>query len=242
MGDVNCAVRTMGDVNCAVRNMGDVNCAVRTMGDVNCDCGRTMSAVNCDLEDYGMEKMVSIRYLGKIISLILEELTKKGLLFRSRSKQFNSKRGDFTRDMVSLVESEKKKDFSLTQVVLKRIQENKNTTIEDCRIVQYVTRIVLERAAHLAAAGLATLINRIGQPEETVVVAIGGLSLDIYHPYFKQVLEAKTWKLVKPGLKFKIVSSCVGREMGAAFIAAAFEHQVVTKHKKNANSKRKKKE
>ncbi|XP_070183628.1 uncharacterized protein [Littorina saxatilis] len=28
--------------------MGDVNCAVRTMGDVNCDCGRTMSAVNCE--------------------------------------------------------------------------------------------------------------------------------------------------------------------------------------------------
>ena len=73
-----------------------------------------------------------------------------------------------------------------------------NYTSEDCKIVKYICTLVSARAAFLASAGLATLINRAQKPEMTI--AVDG-SLYRFHPRFHNLMTLKIQELVKPGLK-----------------------------------------
>ena len=60
---------------------------------------------------------------------------------------------------------------------------------------------VSSRAAHLCAAGIATLLNRIGKP--FVTVGVDG-SVYRFHPTFKQILDQKTAQLVEPNLEVRL--------------------------------------
>ncbi|KAK7105152.1 hypothetical protein V1264_016567 [Littorina saxatilis] len=192
--------------------------AQESLDDFQTDFDKDLDKYSIDPGNRIMEKMVSIMYQGEVVRLILVTLAKQGLLFQSTLNQSSSifTRGGLKSDHVSLLESDT--SYYFTKHVLTELQV-KHYTNEDCRIVQQVTRIVSERSAKMAATGLATLINFLDQP--AVTVAIDG-QLNNYHPYFQRVMETQTSKLVKPGLKFKIVSSHDGSEMGAALIAAAF--------------------
>lgn len=59
---------------------------------------------------------------------------------------------------------------------------------EDCFQIQFICRCVSRRAANLAAAQLATIINRIG--ERTVTIATDGELINNY-PNFKWYLNKK---------------------------------------------------
>ncbi|CAF4449780.1 unnamed protein product, partial [Rotaria sp. Silwood2] len=72
-------------------------------------------------------------------------------------------------EFVSTVEADEGIQFSNTHLVLENIGIQ-NATYDDCAIVQYVCRQVSKRAARLAAAGLAVLVNRIGKPHVTIGV------------------------------------------------------------------------
>ena len=82
-----------------------------------------------------------------------------------------------------------------------------NYTSEDCKIVKYICTLVSARAAFLASAGLATLINRAQKPEMTI--AVDG-SLYRFHPRFHNLMTLKIQELLKPGLKVIIKVSFTG--------------------------------
>ncbi len=73
-----------------------------------------------------------------------------------------------------------------------------NLTAADCANVAFVCEKVSTRAAHLCAAGIATLINRIRKP--FVTVGVDG-SVYRFHPTFKDLLERKIAQLISPQLK-----------------------------------------
>jgi len=87
--------------------------------------------------------------------------------------------------------------FRNTKQVLDEIGVT-NYTSEDCKIVKYICTLVSARAAFLASAGLATLINKIGKPDMTI--AVDG-SLYRFHPRFHNLMVLKIQELVKPGQK-----------------------------------------
>ncbi|KAK7105473.1 hypothetical protein V1264_016844 [Littorina saxatilis] len=87
----------------------------------------------------------------------------------------------------------------------------------DCKLVKSVCRIVLHRAAYLAAAALAALIQHVQQHD--VTIAIDG-SLWRYHHRFKQQMEARTRELVEPKYKVKFLSLLDGSGIGAALTTA----------------------
>jgi hexokinase len=68
-------------------------------------------------------------------------------------------------------------------------------TYDDCVIVQYVCKLVSRRAAQLAAAGLAVLLNHMNLPN--VTIAVDG-SLYRFHPKFKKNMEKAMQMLVYP--------------------------------------------
>lgn len=84
-----------------------------------------------------------------------------------------------------------------------------HATDQDCSNVRYVCECVSRRAAHLVSAGVATLINKMGQ--KNVTVGIDG-SVYRFHPHFHDLMTEKIAQLVTPGIK---VSSAKGKACAA---------------------------
>jgi len=164
-----------------------------------------------------MEKMISGMYMGEIVRLVLERLAKDSLLFRGVDADCALfERGKFYTKYVSEIESDTDEFFRNTKQVLDELQVE-NYTSEDCKIVKYVCTLISARAAFLAAAGLATLINRLNKQDMTI--AVDG-SLYRFHPRFHNLMCLKIKELVRPGLKFKLSLSHDGSGKGAALTAA----------------------
>jgi len=68
----------------------------------------------------------------------------------------------------------------------------RNVSDQDCENVRYVCSVVSRRAAHLVSAGIATLLNKMG--ENNVTVGIDG-SVYRFHPHFHDLMTAKVNEL-----------------------------------------------
>jgi hexokinase len=73
-----------------------------------------------------------------------------------------------------------------------------HATDQDCINVRFICECVSKRAAHLVSAGVATLMNKMGQ--DNVTVGIDG-SVYRFHPHFHDLMMEKIAQLVKPGIK-----------------------------------------
>ncbi|XP_070201391.1 hexokinase type 2-like [Littorina saxatilis] len=172
-----------------------------------------------ELDDYSanpgsqsLEKMVSWMYIGEIVRLVLKRL------FPSVSRDCDLfKQYSFCSEYVMIIERDTEDSFDKTANLLLGLGIE-DCTDEDLKVVRDVCRLVYERSASLAAAGLAALINHVNQPEVTIVV--DGILCRSY-PHFLDLMHSKTLQLVKPGLTFSLVSPSCDRSIGAARIAAA---------------------
>lgn len=73
------------------------------------------------------------------------------------------------------------------------------------------------RAAHLTAAGISCLLNRLQKPY--VTVGIDG-SLFRFHPRFARILDQKIDQLLPKNLEYQLMLSEDGSGRGAALVAA----------------------
>ncbi|XP_070201528.1 hexokinase type 2-like [Littorina saxatilis] len=167
-----------------------------------------------------LEKMVSWTYLGKVVTLALEDLRKDELILHDVHSWCDlSKPPRLTADHVAEIDGDTSEDCNKTARILRGIGFI-NPTEEDLRTVKYICRLVADRAASLAAASLATLINRLHRPD--IVVAVEG-ELCKKMPRFYEVMYNKTHELVRPEFKdkFSVVSSFSGGRIGTARMALA---------------------
>ncbi|CAF0735820.1 unnamed protein product [Adineta steineri] len=169
------------------------------------------------------EKMISGMYMGEIVRLIILDLLQQELLFLGHRDTYGDyktplyNRGGFYTKFVSTVETDEGIKFSNTRRVLEDIGIH-NPTYDDCAIVQHICRQVSKRAARLAGAGLAVLVNRIGKSD--VTVGVDG-SLYRYHPRFKRNMERCMETLVNKDVKFALETIPDASGIGAAVTAAA---------------------
>ncbi|CAF0969806.1 unnamed protein product [Rotaria magnacalcarata] len=190
---------------------------VRTRFDEEVD----LSSVNPGKQIF--EKMISGMYMGEIVRLIILDLMQQDLLFIGQCDNYGDYRiplfirGGFYTKFVSTVETDEGIAFSNTRRVLQDMGI-RNPTYDDCAIVQHICKNVSKRAARLAGAGLAVLINRINKPQ--ITVGVDG-SLYRYHPRFKRNMEKCIKNLVNKNIKFEISLSDDGSGIGAALTVAA---------------------
>ena len=92
--------------------------------------------------------------------------------------------------------SDKKGEFNGCRQVLEELGQE-DPSDEDCANVRFVCEAVSRRAAHIAAAGVATLLNKMG--ESHVTVAVDG-SVYRFHPHFHDLMVDKIRQLINPGL------------------------------------------
>jgi len=164
------------------------------------------------------EKMISGMYMGEIAGLVLRKLTRKGLLFRGIGADEIFKRGAFKTKYISEVEGDKAGDWTnCRQILLEELGVPEPVSEQDCLIVRHVCEVVSRRAAQLVSAGIACLLNRIGEKKATV--AVDG-SVYRFHPCFHNLMVANIQKLIKPDMKFDLMLSEDGSGRGAALVAA----------------------
>ncbi|KAM3720663.1 Hexokinase-2 [Dirofilaria immitis] len=165
------------------------------------------------------EKMISGMYMGELVRVILAHLAHKNLLFNGDYEAI-SKPHSFPTKFVSEVEREimedEEQNFSKTMQILEEIG-TEQVSVADCINVAYVCSLVSTRAAHLCAAGIATLLNRMQKP--FVTVGVDG-SVYRFHPTFPRLLDEKIEQLVDKKLKYQLMLSEDGSGRGAALVAA----------------------
>ena len=92
-----------------------------------------------------------------------------------------------------------------------------NPTEEDRRTIREVCTAVSIRAARLAAAGVVSLVRKIGKVKKCTVAVDG--SLYKCHPHFKFIMKASMEEM-EPGNGITMKESQDGSGKGAAMVAA----------------------
>lgn len=158
-------------------------------------------------------------YMGEVTRLVLAQLTREGLLFDGMGPEVLFEPGQFFTKYVSEIErcvgldtliycydlqinlvffyfSDKKGEYTCCRQVLEELGYE-DASDEDCANVRYICEAVSRRAAHIAAAAVACLLNKMGQKH--VTVAVDG-SLYRFHPHFHDLMVEKIRQLINPGL------------------------------------------
>jgi len=162
------------------------------------------------------EKMISGMYMGEVARLVLAHLTREGLLFDGMGPEMLFEPGQFFTKYISEIESDKRGEYTCCRQVLEELGQE-DPTDEDCANVRFVCEVISRRAAHISAAGVATLLNKMGK--EHVTVAVDG-SVYRFHPHFHDLMVDKINELINPGLSFDLMLSEDGSGRGAALVAA----------------------
>ncbi|XP_055706161.1 hexokinase type 2 isoform X2 [Phlebotomus papatasi] len=162
------------------------------------------------------EKMISGMYLGELARLVIQKFTKSGHLFKGKGSDLLFQRWKFFTKYVSEIESDSPGVFTNCREVLEELGLGHATDV-DCANVRYICECVSRRAAHLVSAGIAALINKMGEP--IVTVGVDG-SVYRYHPKFHNLMMEKMKQYVTPGISFDLMLSEDGSGRGAALVAA----------------------
>ncbi|KAH7636571.1 hexokinase-2-like protein 2 [Dermatophagoides farinae] len=167
------------------------------------------------------EKMISGMYMGELVRSIAADLCRRGLLFGGKGSTQLFTPHLFKSAYVSAIEGDPDGDFTN---VIKACEEMNlsHATKEDYEGIKMICHRISLRAAHLASAAIATLLNRLNRPHTTV--GIDG-SVFKYHPNFKTVMNEKILELVNPGVEFELMLSEDGSGRGAALVAAVAVRQ-----------------
>lgn len=105
--------------------------------------------------------------MGELVRLVIHRMTTQGLLFNGIDSESLRTRGQFLTKFVSEIESDKPETFTNCLRVMHDLDLH-NVTTQDCINVRYICECISSRAAHLVAAGIAALIQKIDEPNVTV--------------------------------------------------------------------------
>ncbi|PIO74564.1 Hexokinase [Teladorsagia circumcincta] len=165
------------------------------------------------------EKMISGMYMGELVRVVLASLAREGLLFNGDAEAI-SRHGCFPTKFVSEIENDllegEDATFQKTFQILEDIGIERVSNA-DCANVAYTCSLVSTRAAHLTAAAIATLLNRMKLPY--VTVGVDG-SVYRFHPTFPRLLDEKIDQLIEGDLEYQLMLSEDGSGRGAALVAA----------------------
>ena len=178
---------------------------------------------NCQL----FEKMVSGKYLGEIVRVVLCDLTENAGLFDGNGTEKLFSAGSFLTAYVSEIESTWMKNDGSYHTVKNVLNALDLTpTDAECEIVMEVCHLVSMRAAYLCAASVASVSKKIKEnslhkSEMKITVGVDG-TMYKKHPKFSKHVTAKVNEICKDyDFSVDFVLSHDGSGKGAAVIAAA---------------------
>ena len=167
------------------------------------------------------EKMSAGLYLGPLVrEIILDALQANTLLQGVITPQLKEPNSFDISYIFDIVTQSKDHHFS-TKEVLNRLGY-RHISQKDLLNVRYICEMVCKRSAHLIAATLACLVDRVGDPY--LVVAIDGILVRSF-PQYQAYINEKLKTLVMPEHKFDLIVPEVNAGCGAALVALYAAHQ-----------------
>lgn len=123
-------------------------------------------------------------YMGELVRLAILRFTKEGLLFNGTVSEQLRKSGEFLTKYLSKIELDDVGNYKHCLSVLHKLGQY-NATYKDCAIVRYICECVSTRSAHLVAAGITTLLNKMNDKSVTVRTSV-----------FFQILSLRNSKII----------------------------------------------
>lgn len=238
-------------INCEWGAMGD-NPARRELDKYRNEFDYMLDEQSVNIKSQTYEKMVSGMYLGELLRMAIVKLYDKGLLFaamqdnnrnkgsmssiKNLQQEPSPKGSSYTscqehklrvknildgRHMSALAKDELTNSTAESQKMMLDLQVTGYTERDLTLVIELASRIIT-RSAHLVAAGVAALLERIRKP--STVIGYDG-SVIKYHPYFLLKLKEKCFQLTSREFKFEFAVSSDGSGIGAAVVAAALHKE-----------------
>uniref|UniRef100_A0A674B327 Phosphotransferase n=1 Tax=Salmo trutta TaxID=8032 RepID=A0A674B327_SALTR len=163
------------------------------------------------------EKLISGKYMGELVRLVLLKLVNEELLFNGEASTLLKTRGSFETDRLLSDESGDRKQIYNILSTLGVLPSEL-----DCDIVRLACESVSTRAAHMCGAGLAGVINRMRERRSQAVLKITvGIDGSVYklHPCFQDRFH-KVVRELTPHCDITFIQSEEGSGRGAALISA----------------------
>ncbi|KAJ3347560.1 hexokinase A [Entophlyctis luteolus] len=176
---------------------------------------------------YTFEQLISGRYLGEIVRLVLVDLARTGDVFAKSGGGGNSGGSSvdlhtmfrFETSFMSRIERDYSYDLSDVRDVLEGNLKCGTTTLADRRLVKTVCELVGMRSARLAATGVAAVVTKMNRLSGCTVGVDG--SLFEYYPHYKnRMMDAMREILGISSENIVLEQARDGSGQGAALIAA----------------------
>lgn len=194
-------------------------------------CDRVIDKQSTNQGKFIFEKMVSHKYLGEIVRIALVHLIDACMLFRGKMCDLLRIKGCFPTYHLYEIEGEEPGIFDKLREILEFKYGIKYVCDHDCNNVKYICEIISFRSAHLLAAGIAAVLNKIYDGSR-IIISIDG-DIYKYHPHYHNYLKEKLKELVDEGIKFDLVSANDRRGVGVAIAAAVVRQLQESEEKEN---------
>ena len=158
-------------------------------------------------------------YLGELTRHILLDAAERKLLFGGHEEALRilREREVFQTRHISEIEADEAGEYGACEKVLAEMGLGPVSSSYDCVLLKYICQCVGIRAAVLAGAGVAALLNKMTR--RNITVGMDG-SLYKFHPHFQSRMTVKIRDLVDKSKQFQLFLSEDGSGKGAGLAAA----------------------
>ncbi|KAL5478227.1 HXK1_2 [Sanghuangporus weigelae] len=173
------------------------------------------------------EKLISGRYLGEILRLVICELIDEGVLFLGQNTYKLEKPYCFDTAFLSLMESDPTDELLMIIGIFTHFFALE-TTLAERQFFRALARLVGRRAARLSACGIAAIVTKMGYLDEGCSVGADGSLYNKYPGFADRVHEGLVDIFGDKGRNIVTHHAEDGSGVGSAIIA------VMTKARKEA--------
>lgn len=177
--------------------------------------------------EQAFEKLISGRYLGEILRLVLCELIDEGVLFLGQNTYKLEKPYCFDTAFLSLMESDPTDELLMVIGIFTHFFALE-TTLAERQFFRALAKLIGRRAARLSSCGIAAIVSKMGYLEEGCSVGADGSLYNKYPGFADRVHEGLQDIFGDKGRNIVTYHAEDGSGVGSAIIAA------MTKDRKDA--------
>jgi len=170
-------------------------------------------------QEQAFEKLISGRYLGEILRLVICELIDEGVLFLGQNTYKLDEPYVFDTAFLSLMESDPTDELLMIIGIFTHFFALE-TTLAERQFFRALARLVGRRAARLSACGIAAIVSKMGYLEEGCSVGADGSLYNKYPGFADRVHEGLQDIFGDKGRNIVTHHAEDGSGVGSAIIAA----------------------
>ncbi|EMD36905.1 hypothetical protein CERSUDRAFT_114817 [Gelatoporia subvermispora B] len=169
--------------------------------------------------EQAFEKLISGRYLGEILRLVICELIDEGVLFLGQNTYKVEIPYSFDTAFLSLMESDPTDELLMIIGIFSHFFALE-TTLAERQFFRALAKLVGRRAARLSACGIAAIVSKMGYLEEGCMVGADGSLYNKYPGFAERIHEGLHDIFGEKGRNIITYHAEDGSGIGSAIVAA----------------------